>query len=462
MITAAMLDEYFGDVPWEHYTEGRLGRSSKLTPTSCELEISRFGGNSPRLSEYQVANTLVLAEDTVRWVEAPGAVESLTGGKNGDRWYPLKPGVLYYASGVLESGYSQTSDSFVVVRTAESGDVLVDLTHNQVQGLLRKARPEIAPIQDAQKKLRAQADQLVTAIEGERAQHVPAPIRGIDACPQFRPLPQSRAIYAQLCAGTDPLEIVALAANPTEFRVFHPAAASGQTPEEAVVAAEKIVAERAQFAAEAAASAEADGLPTLSGSPKQVAWALTLRAAVQRAEPKNPALRRATTAKYWIDAARNPVPASTAADVAKVNAVKVARAAGKAAGRCALKGSTAAKHDAEMIRAKRASVAHGEVQQQMGFPLFEDAKFWIGTRSLPDAAFQALIVQISELNAKAHAAQAQFYALAEIEIAAGRGRRSRVPTTPEMRVCGNELDALTRQIEALLTSQPAASPHRRW
>lgn len=47
--------------------------------------------------------------------------------------------------------------------------------------------------------------------------------------------------------------------------------------------------------------AEAEGLPDLSGSPKQIQWALQIRNAFSRNNPGNPVLRRATTAKYWIE-----------------------------------------------------------------------------------------------------------------------------------------------------------------
>ncbi|WP_062117140.1 hypothetical protein [Aureimonas sp. AU40] len=44
-----------------------------------------------------------------------------------------------------------------------------------------------------------------------------------------------------------------------------------------------------------------EGLPLLTGSPKQVAWALRIRDAVQKREPKNAALKRAKKASYWIE-----------------------------------------------------------------------------------------------------------------------------------------------------------------
>ncbi|MFL9961606.1 hypothetical protein PQR02_10945 [Paraburkholderia sediminicola] len=47
--------------------------------------------------------------------------------------------------------------------------------------------------------------------------------------------------------------------------------------------------------------AEGEGLPELGGSPKQIQWALAIRDAFSRNHPGHPLLRRATTAKYWIE-----------------------------------------------------------------------------------------------------------------------------------------------------------------
>ena len=44
-----------------------------------------------------------------------------------------------------------------------------------------------------------------------------------------------------------------------------------------------------------------DGLPALKGTPKQIAWALTIRAKVAAKNPKDPSLKKGKTAKYWIE-----------------------------------------------------------------------------------------------------------------------------------------------------------------
>ena len=70
--------------------------------------------------------------------------------------------------------------------------------------------------------------------------------------------------------------------------------------------AEKMENRRLELEAEAERIAEEgqgneDGLPDLTGSPKQIAWALKIRGAVARRDAKLVALKTATTAKYWID-----------------------------------------------------------------------------------------------------------------------------------------------------------------
>ncbi|CAJ8619069.1 Uncharacterised protein [Burkholderia pseudomallei] len=47
--------------------------------------------------------------------------------------------------------------------------------------------------------------------------------------------------------------------------------------------------------------AATNNLPPLSGSPRQIKWALEIRESFWRRAPESPLLERATTAKYWIE-----------------------------------------------------------------------------------------------------------------------------------------------------------------
>ena len=81
--------------------------------------------------------------------------------------------------------------------------------------------------------------------------------------------------------------------------------------------AEKLENRRLELEAEAERIAEegqgnADGLPDLTGSPKQIAWAIKIRDAVAKQivgrGEKLAALKTATTAKYWIDNHKTALP----------------------------------------------------------------------------------------------------------------------------------------------------------
>ena len=51
-----------------------------------------------------------------------------------------------------------------------------------------------------------------------------------------------------------------------------------------------------------------DGLPNLSGTEKQIAWAQEIRKAYAAKNPGDAALKRGKTAKYWIDNHRSILP----------------------------------------------------------------------------------------------------------------------------------------------------------
>lgn len=75
---------------------------------------------------------------------------------------------------------------------------------------------------------------------------------------------------------------------------------------------EQMKARQAQLAAEAekivAEGQPTSELPVLSGSPKQIAWALRIRDAIAARDPKHTSLRRATTASFWIENHRHALP----------------------------------------------------------------------------------------------------------------------------------------------------------
>ncbi len=57
----------------------------------------------------------------------------------------------------------------------------------------------------------------------------------------------------------------------------------------------------AERAAEIAKHGQPEGMPTLSGSPKQIAYAVSIREAVVRKSPALAAIMEETTSKFWIE-----------------------------------------------------------------------------------------------------------------------------------------------------------------
>jgi len=96
-------------------------------------------------------------------------------------------------------------------------------------------------------------------------------------------------------------EVVRLISGVRYWKITKPVFAGNKSLELALAAAKTLVGTRAMDLVEAKTKADDSGLPQLLGSPKQVAWALTIRAQAQAKDPKNSALKRAKNAKYWID-----------------------------------------------------------------------------------------------------------------------------------------------------------------
>lgn len=93
-------------------------------------------------------------------------------------------------------------------------------------------------------------------------------------------------------------EFIALAAINSRWSCDH---VTGDTPEAVVAALKQRRAEREQALKNAIERHVGLGLPSLTGSVKQVAWALCIRDKVAQADPADPRLGGYTTAKYWID-----------------------------------------------------------------------------------------------------------------------------------------------------------------
>jgi hypothetical protein len=124
------------------------------------------------------------------------------------------------------------------------------------------------------------------------------------ATPEFSDLPEAGELAAPTKPGCFmdgwPQHIASLSV-PKHYIVRSPCFARAPTAEAAIAQALATQAKHAAANLAAATLAADSGLPELSGTPKQIAWAMTLRAVLQTKNPKHPSLKRATTAKFWID-----------------------------------------------------------------------------------------------------------------------------------------------------------------
>lgn len=270
------------------------------TAQSVTFVVKSFLGNRPAVHAVTGISSVKGLEAIATKTLSLNATESLSGGGNGTRTFTLPAGdALYLLSGIREAS-KRTCSCLLVV----SGGKVLALSPKlkTVQDLLLGAAAKAA---SATKLYTAQveaANKVIQSIEEERQQYGEEVIDDVIARPEFGNLPDvDRVIGLMQADGFDPDMYAVEKAAPIHYVVTAPAYAKAATAEEAVAVAKKIVEDRQRAAEDAKAKAEESGLPQLTGSPRQIPWALQIRAAVLKANPKHPSLRRATTAKYWIE-----------------------------------------------------------------------------------------------------------------------------------------------------------------
>ena len=94
-----------------------------------------------------------------------------------------------------------------------------------------------------------------------------------------------------------------LAAEQRAARELEEAQERRRVMEQRAIETEALREINAEKAAEIAEKGQelVEGLPELTGTPKQIAYALSIRDAFAKKHPGDAALKRGTTAKYWID-----------------------------------------------------------------------------------------------------------------------------------------------------------------
>lgn len=273
----------------------KVGRSSSISNDYAELEILAFAKNHPKLFKVvgvdkESGNSKLVACNIVN--------ESLSNKGNGFITYKTGDQGLYIAKDVLESG---SRKSEYLIEIDEDKDVL-DLDSSEFREAKQKYFPADFEAYIQNKKLNEiivlEADKLIKEIDEERKAYSIEEKDGISAIPEFRTINKD-AIVEAIKEGTNSDDILLCYIAPIQYVTKVPVFATGKTAEQTIEKAKEIIAEREE--AQKAAAEQTAHLPVLSGTPKQIAWATTIRAKVAERDPDLPALKKATTAKYWIE-----------------------------------------------------------------------------------------------------------------------------------------------------------------
>jgi hypothetical protein len=213
--------------------------------------------------------------------------------RSGSVDYALTGDGVYRAYGYAESNRGEGPEVFFEV----SANSLTKLDRQEFAERLRAMSPQnFAKVERARKKTQRRAE-LLPEVQGEidelaaDAERLEVLELNVDEQFQLNSLTVKR--YKR-CGHFDELwtnsldELVTRLSEPVEPCRYC----------EAVTEKARATADAIQKLQEAAA---ANNLPELSGTPRQIKWALEIRQAFANKNPGSAALKRATTAKYWIE-----------------------------------------------------------------------------------------------------------------------------------------------------------------
>ncbi len=144
------------------------------------------------------------------------------------------------------------------------------------------------------------AKKIADEIMDERETFTTVEIDGIKAQPDFEEF-TAQDIIRGLSRGSSEDEIIQTYYAPKHYIVNLPFFAKASTAEEAIRKAREKDKQRKAEKQAARKAAKESGLPKLTGTTKQKAWALTLRDKFAQWHPNDPRLKTETTAKFWIE-----------------------------------------------------------------------------------------------------------------------------------------------------------------
>lgn len=294
-----MMKEILEQCEYEVEEEERVGRQSIVRTTKAVLEVSRFAGNTPNVSvicDVQFDRDSGRIVPVTDWVACANQVRH---GDNGYARFHLAPNRLYLLSDVLCASNRRKSYK---VATTESGVSTLEPNPEDVYAKVFPAGFENAIRErNAWSALTDRAGKILAAVADEQRGFPSETVDGIVATPEFNRPPDTQTLAGQLegSALSDD-ELVMSMAAPTRYVVSSPVFAEGESAEAAISIARAKFAERQAEQNSAVDEANAAGLPELSGTERQVAWALKIRAELLRRNPDDPRLKR-KTAKFWIE-----------------------------------------------------------------------------------------------------------------------------------------------------------------
>lgn len=276
------------------------GRRGEISKRCASLEVSGFHGNNPAIR--QVIGVQLDADMRVapRLGDAiPKDYESLSGGGNGYRkWVGLRDGV-YRVAGLAETSGRVVSDYYVICEQKVAciyADSVPDFFEAQHQAALQEL--------EIHKQRLGRAQEISDLIAGERNEYREVVVDDIKATPEFKRF-DLNDVMRVLTNESELERFINTASAPLHYIVASPVFAKAATAEAAIEDVKRKIDERAQAQLKAKEEADSLGLPDLKGSERQVSWALQIRAKAYNQNPKDPALKKATTAKYWIENRRN-------------------------------------------------------------------------------------------------------------------------------------------------------------
>lgn len=144
------------------------------------------------------------------------------------------------------------------------------------------------------------AKRITDEILEERETFTTVEIDGIKAQPEFERF-TAQDIIRSLSRGDSEDEIIQTFYAPKHYIVNSPFFAKASTAEEAIRKAREKDERRKAEKQAARKAAKESGLPKLTGTTKQKAWALTLRDKFAQRHPDDQRLKTETTAKFWIE-----------------------------------------------------------------------------------------------------------------------------------------------------------------